>query len=121
VKLPDYVYPEDDSIFGPNRRNPHVIRQGKPNNNEVRWIGETSRQYRRQYIKRILEFNQINCSENNVINVLTLIWDWLINLPGLLSGSASDGYQIDPAYIYFYKPEQWFRCKRCQRLFYRGT
>lgn len=120
IKLPGGIH-TDDPEFGPNKGNPKMIRQGRPNNGEETWIGATKRQYRRQFVERVLVCNHLDSSEDNVKNVLNVIWDWLINdVPGLMVGSANDGYQLDPRYIYFDTRQQWYRCRNCQRLSYRG-
>jgi len=120
VKLPGGIQ-ADDPEFGPNKGNPKIIRQGKPNNGEEAWVGATERQYRRKFVQRVLVCNNLDSSEDNVKNVLNVIWDWLIkDVPGLMVGSASDGYQLDPRYLYFDTSQQWYRCRNCQRLSYRG-
>ncbi|NMC84201.1 MAG: DEAD/DEAH box helicase [Anaerolineaceae bacterium] len=121
IKLPTGVH-RDDPEFGTNIQNPCVIRQGKPHSGEICWIGETPRQLRRQYIQLALASNHLDSSDEQVKTVLTKVWDWLIQeVDGLLTGSSTVGYQLDPAHIYFNIPERWFRCKKCQRLSYRGT
>jgi len=121
VKLPTGILP-DDPEFGTNKGNPRFIRQGKPRSGEERWIGDTPRQLRRQYIQRVLEINRIDSSNESVVKTLTAIWDWLINeVEGLLTGSSTEGYQLDPNHIYFDTHQKWYRCKKCQRLSYRGT
>jgi len=120
VKLPSGIFP-DDPEFGTNKGNPHFIRQGKPRSGEERWIGDTPRQLRRQYIQRVLEINRIDSSDENVVKTLTAIWDWLIEVEGLFIGSSTEGYQLDPNHLYFDTRQNWCRCKKCQRLSYRGT
>ncbi len=121
VKLPTGILP-DDPEFGTNKGNPHFIRQGKPRSGEERWIGDTPRQLRRQYIQRVLEINRIDSSDESVVKTLTAIWDWLINeAGGLFIGSSTEGYQLDPNHLYFDTRHKWCRCKKCQRLSYRGT
>ncbi len=120
VKLPTGILP-DDPEFGTNKGNPHFIRQGKPHSGEERWIGDTPRQLRRQYIQRVLEINRIDSSDENVAKTLTAIWDWLIEVEGLFIGSSTEGYQLDPNHLYFDTRQKWCRCKKCQRLSYRGT
>jgi len=120
VKLPSDIYP-DDPEFGTNKGNPHFIRQGKPHSGEERWIGDTPRQLRRRYIQHILEINQIDSSYRNVEKTLTSIWDWLIDIEGLFIGSSIEGYQLNPAHLYFDTHQSWYRCTKCQRLSYRGT
>ena len=121
VKLPSGIH-SDDPEFGANKGNPHIIRQGRPNRGEESWIGKTPRQLRRQYIQRVLTFNGLDSSDENVTNVLTAIWDWLINeVEGLLIGSSTEGYQLDPNHMYFDTHQKWCRCKKCQRLSYRGV
>ncbi len=120
VKLPEDIKP-DDSEFGTNIRNPKIIRQGKPRNGEERWIGDNPRQLRRQYLQRVLEINKVDSSAESVVKNLTAIWDWLINeVDGLFTGSSTDGYQLDPRHMYFDTRQKWYRCKKCQRLSYRG-
>jgi hypothetical protein len=121
VDLPSGVHANDPE-FGPNQGNPHVIRQGKPNFGEVPWIGATERQFRRQYVQRILEANGVNASMENVGNVLTEIWDWLLQEgDGLLTGSAASGYQLNYEFMTFDTKQNWYRCTNCLRLTYRGT
>lgn len=121
VKLPSGVN-ADDQVFGAHKGNPRAIRQGKPGYGEIRWIGATPRQSRRQYIQFVLTANKIDSSDDNVIAVLTAIWDWLIEeTDGLFVGSSTEGYQLDPAHILFDTHQKWVRCKKCQRLSYRGT
>jgi hypothetical protein len=121
VKLPSGIS-ADDPVFGANKSNPRIIRQGNPGYGEIRWIGATPRQSRRQYIKFVLEANKVDFSDENVVAVLTAIWDWLIREPdGLFEGSATDGYQLNLSHILFDTRQNWFRCKKCQRLSYRGT
>ena len=121
VKLPTGILP-DDPEFGTNKGNPHFIRQGKPRSGEERWIGDTPRQLRRQYIQRVLGIIRIDSSDESVVKTLTAIWDWLINeVEGLFTGSSTEGYQLDPNHMYFDTRQKWWRCKKCQRLSYRGT
>lgn len=120
VKLPTGILP-DDPEFGTNKGNPHFIRQGKPRSGEERWIGDTPRQLRRQYIQRVLEINRMDSSDESVVKTLTAIWDWLIEVEGLFIGSSTEGYQLDPNHLYFDTHQKWCRCKKCQRLSYRGT
>lgn len=120
VKLPTGILP-DDPEFGTNKGNPHFIRQGKPRSGEERWIGDTPRQLRRQYVQRVLEINRMDSSDESVVKTLTAIWDWLIEVDGLLIGSSTEGFQLDPNHFYFDSHQKWCRCKKCQRLSYRGT
>lgn len=120
VKLPTGILP-DDPEFGTNKGNPHFIRQGKPRSGEERWIGDTPRQLRRQYVQRVLEINRMDSSDESVVKTLTVIWDWLIEVEGLFIGSSTEGYQLDPNHLYFDTRQKWCRCKKCQRLSYRGT
>ena len=39
----------------------------------------------------------------------------------MLIGSSTEGYQLDPEHLYFDTRQKWCRCKKCQRLAYRGT
>ena len=120
VKLPSEIH-ADDAEFGPNKGNPRLIRQGKPNYGEQCWIGATSRQFRRQYTQAVLEKNNLDSSDNAVFQTLTAIWDWLVNQDeGLLIGSSTEGYQLNPNQMFFDTKQKWFRCKKCQRLSYRG-
>ncbi|NLB17525.1 MAG: hypothetical protein GX825_02025 [Syntrophomonadaceae bacterium] len=66
VKLPTGIFP-DDPEFGTNKGNPHFIRQGKPRSGEERWIGDTPRQLRRQYVQRVLEINRMDFSDESVV------------------------------------------------------
>jgi len=120
VKLPDDIYP-DDPEFGTNKGNPKFIRQGKPRPGEDRWIGETSRQIRRQYVQRVLEMNHLDSTDEKVKFTLTAIWDWLVEVEGLFVGTSTIGYQLNPNHFYFDTHQEWCRCKECQRLSYHGT
>lgn len=119
ITFPTGVDPQDPE-FGNNKGNPSVIRQGKPNYGEIRWIGATERQRRRQYIKTILEENKLDSSNDNVILTLNEIWDWMVNIDGLLKGSSGDGYRINHNHLYFDIKHKWFKCEKCQRLSCRG-
>jgi len=120
IKLPKGIN-ADDSVFGPNRGNPRFIRQGKPSTGQVRFIGETARQRRRQYMGLVLEANRLDASDENIKKVLTDIWDWLVDETDILTGSPTDGYQLTTNSILFSTQFKWYRCKKCQRLLYRGT
>ncbi|NLC25919.1 MAG: DUF1998 domain-containing protein, partial [Fastidiosipila sp.] len=119
VTLPSGVY-ADDPEFGLNKGNPRVIRQGNPNYGEIRWIGATPRQYRRQYIKKVLEINNLDFSNENVVKTLDNIWNWMKNIDGLLEGSSAAGYRISNSHLYFDTDHEWSKCSNCQRLSYRG-
>ncbi len=120
VKLPPYI-DQDDPVFGPHKGNARIIRQGNINYGEVRWIGATTRQRRRKYIELVLERNKLDSSESAVIQTLTSIWDWLIEETDIFEGSSSDGYRIRPERFFFDTDFEWYQCKRCQRLTYRGN
>ncbi len=121
IKLPPEITP-DDPEFGTNIGNPRIIRQGMTRRGEVRWIGKTPRHNRIKYIKLVLEQYNLDSSEDNIVKVLTEIWDWMINdTAELFEGTPEKGYQLNPSHIYFDTHQNWCRCKRCQRLNYRGT
>lgn len=121
IKLPSGIYP-DDPEFGRNKWNPHLILQGKTNYNEQSWIGATPRQFRRQYVQNILEKKNLDSSDDAVIHNLTAIWDWLTSEDeGFFIGSPTEGYQLNSSHLFFDTHQEWFRCKKCQRLSYRGT
>ena len=71
IQLP-FNIERDDPVFGPHKGNPSVIRQGSIRPSEIRWIGATSRQRRRQYIQLVLERNNLDFSDQSVENILTL-------------------------------------------------
>lgn len=120
VKLPSGIS-ADDPEFGLNKGNPRFIRQGEAKFNEALWIGKTPRQHRRQYVELVLRSNGLDYTEDDVVEKLNKIWDWLTNESnGLFSGSAKDGYQLDPRYFYFDTQQKWYRCGNCQRLSCRG-
>lgn len=121
VKLPGEIH-ADDTEFGPNKWNPRLIRQGKPGSDEQSWIGATNRQSRRQYIKFVLDKNNVDSSDDAVIKTLTDIWDWMVNKDeALFLGSAAQGYQLNPDHMFFDTNQNWHRCKKCQRISYRGA
>ncbi len=121
IKLPSGIQ-ADDPEFGTNKGNPRLIRQDQPNKGESCWIGRTSRQFRRQYIQQVLKSNHLDASDESVKRTLTAIWDWMIcEVKGLFVGSAANGYQIDFNSLFFDTRQRWYRCRKCQRLSYRGT
>jgi superfamily II DNA/RNA helicase len=111
----------DDPVFGTNKGNPKIIRQGNANRNEIRWIGATERQLRRRYIKLVLDANGLPNSNEDVCDVLNSIWDWIIEKTDIFEGDASSGYQLSLRHLFFSSRQNWYRCTKCQRLYYRGS
>ena len=111
----------DDPVFGPHKGNPSIIRQGSVRPSEIRWIGATSRQRRRQYIQLVLERNGLDFSDEFVENVLNHIWDWLLDQTDIFDGSVETGYKLKTSRFFFGTNFQWYRCSRCQRFSYRGA
>jgi len=120
IQLP-FNIERDDPVFGPHKGNPSIIRQGSIRPGEIRWIGATSRQRRRQYIQLVLERNNLDFSDQSVENTLTHIWDWLLDNTDIFDGSVELGYKLRTSRFFFSTNFQWYRCNRCQRLLYRGT
>jgi ATP-dependent helicase YprA (DUF1998 family) len=111
----------DDPVFGPHKGNPSIIRQGATMPGEIRWIGATSRQRRRQYIRMVLERNDLDYSDESIENTLNNIWDWLLETTDVLGGSVETGYKLNTSRWFFNTNFQWYRCNKCQRISYRGT
>jgi len=120
VKLPSGIYP-DDINFGGNSGNARLIRQGNPNYGEVRWIGETANQRRRQYLQLVNSRNRLDSSDAAVIKGLGDIWEWLIDETDVLLGSPENGFQLNSDRLFFTTNLHWYRCNKCLRLFYRGN
>jgi len=119
ITLPDGVN-ADDPAFGFHKGHPTIIRQGKVNSWQIRFIGETDRHRIRKYMKWVLHENKLTDSESDVISTLNHIWFWLVEKTKILKGSANEGYRIDRSRLLFTTEVNWFRCKNCQRLSYRG-
>lgn len=119
VELPKGVRP-DDEIFGLNKFSARLIREGALGLHEQRWIGVTSRQWRRKYVQSVLRANGLLSDDEEVRTILMDVWQWLLDV-GLLSGRPSDGYQLDHSRLFFRTDCMWYRCERCQRLHYRGV
>lgn len=120
VTLPDGVSP-DEVEFGMHVGHPRFIRQGNAKQWERRWIGATSNQRRRLYVKKILEVFNLDASEEAVKDTLSDIWDWLVGQSNdLLVGSSAEGYRLNHNRLYFDNRQTWYKCQRCQRLSYRG-
>lgn len=109
----------DDPAFGRNRFSPRLIREGKPGPHEQPWIGATPRQRRRQYVQLVLQTNGLPADEEAVRDSLNAVWEWL-QKNDLLEGCPSDGYQLRNDRLFFRTDCEWYRCERCQRLYYRG-
>jgi len=120
IQLP-FNIERDDPVFGPHKGNPRIIRQGSIRSGEIRWIGATSRQRRRQYIQLVLERNNLDFSDESVENTLTHIWDWLLDRTDIFDGTVELGYKLRTSRFFFSTNFQWYRCNRCQRFSYRGT
>lgn len=110
----------DDDVFGRNKFSPRLIREGVLRPHEQRWIGSTSRQWRRLYLQIVLKVNGLQCDDDAVKAALRDVWQWLID-EGLLVGSPNDGYQLDHSRLFFRTDCTWYRCERCQRLSCRGA
>lgn len=120
INLPEGI-DRDDSIFGTNKGNPKIIREGNANLNEIRWIGVTDRQQRRRYIKLILGENGLPNTDEDVYNVLNSIWNWIIEKTDIFEGHAGSGYQLSLRHVFFSTHQNWYRCTKCQRLYNRGS
>jgi superfamily II DNA or RNA helicase len=120
IELPRNIAP-DDPIFGLNKWQPRLIRQGNINTGQNRFIGETNRHSRRKYVKQVLDSNSIDSSDENVKNVLTKLWDWMVGEGEILSGTPIEGYRLKLDRVLFSTQFNWFRCDKCQRLSYRGS
>lgn len=120
VTLPDGISP-DEAEFGAHVGHPRFIRQGSARKGEVRWIGATAKQGRRKYIENVLKVFDMDASEEAVKNTLNHIWDWLVDQSDdLLVGSSTDGYRLNHNRLYFDNRQTWYKCRKCQRLSYRG-
>jgi len=120
INLP-FNIERDDPVFGPHKGNPSLKRQGSIRPGEIRWIGATSRQRRRQYIQMVLERNELNYSDESVENTLNHIWDWLLEKTDIFDGSVETSYKLRTSRFFFDTSCQWYRCRKCQRFSYRGT
>jgi len=120
IKLPFNIV-RDDPVFGPHKGNPSVILQDSIRRGEIRWIGATSRHRIRQYIQLVLERNNLDFSDQSVINTLTHIWDWLRDNTDIFDGTVETGYKLRTSRFFFNTNFQWYRCNRCQRYSYRGN
>jgi len=120
IQLP-FNIERDDPVFGSHKGNPSVIRQGSIRPGEIRWIGVTPRQRRRQYIHLVLERNNLDFSEQSIENTLTYIWDWLLDNTDIFDGTVELGYKLRTSRFFFNTNFQWYRCNKCQRFSYRGT
>jgi len=119
VVLPNGVH-RDDPVFGRNQFSPRLIRGGSPGPHEIPWIGATPRQRRRQYVQLVLKTNGLLADDKAVEDTLSAIWDWLVRESDLLDGRPADGYQLRYQSLFFRTDYDWYRCKQCQRLHYRG-
>ena len=120
ITLPSGVR-ADNSAFGINKGHPFIIRQGNIKPGQDRFIGVTRRHRIRKYLELVLKTNNLPYLDNDVIDVLNKIWFWFVEEAKILIGSIQDGYQIDHSRLIFTTDLQWFRCKNCQRLSYRGA
>lgn len=120
VILPFHI-DQDDPVFGPNKGNPSVIRQGTANSGEIRWIGVTARQRRRQYIQLVLQRNDLDYSDKAVENTLNKLWDWLLEETDVLKEIDNNRYRLKTERFFFDNNLDWYRCEKCQRFSYRGT
>lgn len=120
IKLPDGIYSYDPN-FGENLGNPSLIKQGRTNPSEIRWIGVNPKQHRRKYIQNILKENLLDSSDENITKVLGIIWDWIIDETDIFSNSTENGYQLNPNRFFFRTDLNWYRCKKCTRLSYRDN
>jgi len=120
IELPEQIYP-DDPVFGAHKGNPRLIRLGSPRPGQTRFIGATERQRRRKYVELVLRENGLESSEEAVLDVMTKLWDWMVETGEVFSGSASEGFRINLDELHFSTNLDWFRCSKCQRLSYRGT
>lgn len=120
ITLPSNIE-RDDPVFGPHKGNPSIIRQGATHYGEIRWIGATTRQRRRKYIQTVLHNNGLDYSATLVEDVLTKLWDWIIEETDIFEGSTEKGYRLNTSRFFFDTVSTGFRCKKCQRFSYRGT
>ncbi|MEZ4514744.1 MAG: DEAD/DEAH box helicase [Chloroflexota bacterium] len=121
VQLPEGVN-RDDAIFGRNRFSPRLVRhQDDTGTYDIAWIGKTSRQRRRQLVRKILAHKGLANDETAVIVALNQILNWLIDHTDVLDTSRpQDGYQIRSDRLFFQTNANWYRCNQCQRLNNRG-
>ena len=119
ITLPDGVK-ADHPAFGVNKGHPLVIRQGNKKSWQIRFIGVTERHRIRKYMQLVLQEYDLPNSEEEVKGALNKIWFWLIEEAKILIGSANEGYRIDHKRLFFTDELDWYRCKNCQRLSYRG-
>lgn len=120
VSLPEGV-DRDNPIFGRNRFEPRVVRSGdKPY--QLSWAGKTPRHRRRRLIKKIYAALGRDLSDDQVLNILNNIFDWLVDPDNEIFevSDPSEGYQIRSDRLYLYANLSWFRCNKCQRLNCRG-
>lgn len=115
VSLPSFISP-DDSVFGPHKGNPRIIRQGKSNYGQIPWIGKTARHRRNKYMKLVLEKNNLPSTDEAVESALTKLWDFLIENTDILDGSLEDGYQLNLGRFFFQRDFSLYQCQQCLRL-----
>ncbi|NMC57861.1 MAG: DEAD/DEAH box helicase [Candidatus Methanofastidiosa archaeon] len=120
IVLPPYVS-ADDPVFGPNKGNPRLIRQGSTNYGQIPWIGKTPRQQRRKYIKKVLEENRHISTDEAVESMLTILWDFLIEQTDIFEGSIEDGFQLRLNRLFFQKDFDLYQCQQCLRLSSAGS
>ncbi len=63
----------------------------------------------------------MDASDEGVERTLTQIWDWILDETDLFIGDPTHGYQMDPERFFFENKTEWYRCRKCQRLHYRGS
>ena len=119
VVLPDGVR-RDSEVFGRNKFNYRLVRS-KAQKYEAPWIGETERQYRRQFVKQVLQDEGLPNGEDTQKEVLNALLDWLLEETDLLVGSASEGYQLAYNRIFLTSSGKWYQCGQCRRLSPRGA
>ena len=110
----------DDPVFGPHKGNAKLFRQEKPNKWNELWIGKTNRQARRKYIELVLHQNRLDYSEVAVEDVLTKIWDFLVDQADVFEGDHVGGFRLMPERLFFNTDFDVFRCEKCLRYSTHG-
>jgi len=119
VTLPEGVM-RDSEVFGRNKFSRRLVRS-KAQKYEEAWIGETERQYRRQFVKQVLQKESRPENEDSQKMVLNSILTWLRDETELLDGSASEGFQIAYNRLFLSTTSQWYQCDQCHRFSPRGN
>ena len=123
LKVVSFPYGVDpaDSSFGWKDWHPSLIKNGKTHRNQEEWIGKTESHSRRRYMQQVLQKYDLPHHDEEVIDKLIRIFDWLRDPENrVMTGSSTEGYQIDYSHLVFETADQWYRCTSCQRLYAHG-